>query len=211
VQANKINSKKESGEGEKPEVDNGTSQLMTVLYKYAKKFMEKKGVENISVGVVGFPNTGKSSVINALKNQNITGTGSIPGLTKKMHEVKLNRFIRLLDSPGYMVSAKSDDGEVNYSQILRSCLNVDELEDPFGPVKFLMTQIDKTEILRFYRIGNFDDVETMLETIAQKKGLTEKVEKEKTQKTKKGKVVLSKTSTFVPNKDQAARRFIRDF
>lgn len=211
MQANKINSKKESGEGEKPEVDNGTSQLMTVLYKYAKKFMEKKGVENISVGVVGFPNTGKSSVINALKNQNITGTGSIPGLTKKMHEVKLNRFIRLLDSPGYMVSAKSDDGEVNYSQILRSCLNVDELEDPFGPVKFLMTQIDKTEILRFYRIGNFDDVETMLETIAQKKGLTEKVEKEKTQKTKKGKVVLSKTSTFVPNKDQAARRFIRDF
>jgi len=88
---------------------------MTVLYKYAKKFMEKKELENISVGVVGFPNTGKSSVINALKSSNIAGTGSVPGLTKKMQEVKLNRFIRLLDSPGYMVTAKNNDGDINYS------------------------------------------------------------------------------------------------
>lgn len=149
------------GEPEVAEFDNGSSKLMTVLFKYAKKFIEKKGVENIVVGVVGFPNTGKSSVVNALKNANTTNTGSLPGLTKKLQEVKLNRFIVLVDTPGYMIKqTPSEDGTaVNYAQILRSCLNVDELADPIAPVKYLMGVIEKTEFLRHYRIGSYSNVD----------------------------------------------------
>jgi len=42
---------------------------MGFLFKYARKFAEKKDQESISVGVVGFTNTGKSSLINVLRNK----------------------------------------------------------------------------------------------------------------------------------------------
>ena len=41
----------------------------------------------IRVGVVGFPNVGKSSVINSLKRAQACDTGSVPGMTKQMQEV----------------------------------------------------------------------------------------------------------------------------
>ena len=44
-------------------------KLMGFLFKYARKFAEKKDQESISVGVVGFTNTGKSSLINVLRNK----------------------------------------------------------------------------------------------------------------------------------------------
>jgi len=37
---------------------------MTILFKYAQKFLEKQEKEQITVGVIGFTNVGKSSLIN---------------------------------------------------------------------------------------------------------------------------------------------------
>lgn len=55
---------------------------MTILFKYAKKFAEKKELESITVGVIGMPNVGKSSLINVLKNKPVCGSGSTPFNTK---------------------------------------------------------------------------------------------------------------------------------
>lgn len=49
---------------------------MVLLSKYAMKFEEKKGKEQIVVGVVGFTNAGKSSLINRLKQKVVCPTGS---------------------------------------------------------------------------------------------------------------------------------------
>jgi nuclear GTP-binding protein len=55
---------------------------------------------NITVGVVGFPNVGKSSLINALKKSKATAVNPQPGTTKAMQEVAIERNIIALDSPG---------------------------------------------------------------------------------------------------------------
>jgi ribosome biogenesis GTPase A len=73
---------------------------MTILYKYAKKFLEKKDIEHLTVGVVGMPNVGKSSIINVLRNKVMCATGSNPFVTRNIQEVRLNSMIVLVDSPG---------------------------------------------------------------------------------------------------------------
>lgn len=50
---------------------------------------------------------------------------------------------------------------------------IDEIMFPVEPVQEIMQKVDKTEVLRFYRIPNFETTVQMLENIAIKKGLVE--------------------------------------
>lgn len=57
----------------------GAEKLQKILFSYSKK-TEKK----ITVAIVGFPNVGKSSIINSLKGARATAVGNTPGVTKSM-------------------------------------------------------------------------------------------------------------------------------
>jgi len=85
------------------QAENGSEKLMNILFKYAKKFAEKKEMESITVGVIGMPNVGKSSVINVLKNKPVCASGSTPFNTKAIQEVKLNSMVTLLDCPSILL------------------------------------------------------------------------------------------------------------
>ena len=76
---------------------------MAALFKYAQKFAEKKEQEYISVGVVGMPNVGKSSMINVLRNKPVCATGSTPFVTRGLQEVKLNSHVYIVDTPSIML------------------------------------------------------------------------------------------------------------
>ena len=69
MQASKVKSESEEDE-------EAITKLMKLLFKYAEKFEEKKAKEQIVVGVVGFTNSGKSSLINKLKSKVVCATGS---------------------------------------------------------------------------------------------------------------------------------------
>ncbi|KAI5288522.1 hypothetical protein KEM52_001127 [Ascosphaera acerosa] len=92
----------------------GTSEtLFRALKSYAQSRQLKRAV---SVGVIGYPNVGKSSVINALTarmahpnrggRQGSAGgaaacpTGAEAGVTTSLREVKLDSKLKLIDSPG---------------------------------------------------------------------------------------------------------------
>ena len=78
---------KKEGEDKDEEMDDakdesGRTMLMDVLFEYARKFAEKKEQETIAVGVIGYTNSGKSSVINCLKRRAACPTSSNTFLTK---------------------------------------------------------------------------------------------------------------------------------
>lgn len=57
----------------------------------------------ITVGMVGFPNVGKSSVINALLGAKKVSASSTPGKTKHIQTIALNEVITLCDCPGIVL------------------------------------------------------------------------------------------------------------
>lgn len=60
----------------------GTENLLNILKNYARVDGDQKAKALITVGVIGFPNVGKSSLINSLKRSKAAATGNTPGVTK---------------------------------------------------------------------------------------------------------------------------------
>ena len=54
------------------------------------------------VGLVGFPNVGKSTFINSFAGRAVTKTGNKPGVTKGKQWIRLNKQVELLDTPGIL-------------------------------------------------------------------------------------------------------------
>jgi len=74
----------------------GIKRLRDKIKELAKVVKKDK----IIVGVIGYPNTGKSSLINLLIGKKSAGTGAEAGYTKGLQKLKLTQGILLLDSPG---------------------------------------------------------------------------------------------------------------
>lgn len=90
--------------------------------------------KSITVGVVGLPNVGKSSLINSLKRSHVVNVGATPGLTRTMQEIQLDKNVKLLDCPG-VVMLRSSESDV--SMALRNCKRIEKLDDPIGPGIFI--------------------------------------------------------------------------
>lgn len=133
----------------------GAENLLNVLKNYARVKGHGSAKQLITVGVVGFPNVGKSSVINSLKRQKAAVVGNTPGVTKKMQEISLDKNIVLIDSPGVVLSTN----EQSDSLILRQAIKVEELTDPVRPVEALLNRIENEQLLKFYRIAEFKTAE----------------------------------------------------
>ena len=67
--------------------------------------------ETVIVGILGYPNTGKSSLINILIGKSSTSVSSQAGHTKSMQKLKLADGIFVLDSPGVIPSKEYSTSE----------------------------------------------------------------------------------------------------
>ncbi len=74
---------------------------------------KSKGIVNTTLKamVVGIPNVGKSTFINAFVGKNVATTGNKPGVTKGKQWISINKELELLDTPG-ILWPKFEDQEV---------------------------------------------------------------------------------------------------
>lgn len=88
--------------------------------------------KSITVGIIGLPNVGKSSLINSLKRSHVVNVGATPGLTRSRQEVHLDKNVILLDCPGVvMLKSGSNDASI----ALRNCKRIEKLDDVINPGK----------------------------------------------------------------------------
>jgi len=144
----------------------GADTLMKLLKNYCRNNQIKT---SITVGVVGFPNVGKSSVINSLKRARVCNVGATPGLTKLSQEIHLDKHIRLIDSPG-IVFSRPKSSEESASSVLRNCIKVELVADPIAPVQVILDRCSKESLMVLYTIPYFSDVNDFLVHIARSKG-----------------------------------------
>ena len=93
----KVNSKK----------GGGIKSIQGVIQEACKEKTErdrKRGILNrpVRAMVVGIPNVGKSTFINALAGKACAKTGNKPGVTKGKQWIRLNKSVELLDTPGIL-------------------------------------------------------------------------------------------------------------
>lgn len=83
--------------------DNKSSQVQQ-LVKMIKELMPNKvGTgRQIKVLIMGIPNVGKSTLINALAGRSIAKTGDEPAVTKSQQLIKIDNDIMLYDTPGML-------------------------------------------------------------------------------------------------------------
>lgn len=86
-----------------------------------------------TVGLVGLPNTGKSSVINTLSNTTACSVAPIPGHTKHLATIKLDKKISLIDSPGVVLQKLQTEAE----KVLKNCMKVADVVDPVLAGKYV--------------------------------------------------------------------------
>ncbi|MEM9136760.1 MAG: ribosome biogenesis GTPase YlqF [Cyanobacteria bacterium P01_F01_bin.42] len=63
--------------------------------------------------VLGFPNVGKSALINRLLKRKIAASARKPGVTRQLRWIRVSKEIELLDAPG-VLPAKLEDQEAAY-------------------------------------------------------------------------------------------------
>lgn len=121
------------------------------------------------VGVIGYPNTGKSSFVNALLKTKEATVTTQPGCTKFSEEFNLTENLIVVDSPG-VVFAGTLETKDEPTMILKTMIKIDELSDPYTPVHGILTKIEKQKLLIHYSIPDFQDISEFLASVARKKG-----------------------------------------
>lgn len=142
----------------------GADALLQLLKHYARTGSVRT---SITVGIIGFPNVGKSSVINSLCRVRAAKVGATPGVTKTAQEIHLDKKVKLLDTPG-IVFPKA--GDVSDDIVLRNVVKLEQVADLISPVATILKRCDKSVILSIYKVPDYDTVNEFLVSLARKVG-----------------------------------------
>ena len=136
------------------------------LIKIQSKRLKK---ETINIGIIGYPNTGKSSLINFLSKKSAARTSSEAGYTKGIQKIKLSKGLYLIDTPGIIpVSEKSSTkikDLVKQPQI--GAVTWDKTKNPDLVIHKLMKEYPNV-LEKYYKINAKANSEFLIEKLGKK-------------------------------------------
>ena len=138
-------------------ISSKTRKGSRILRNLIKDYSPEK--QRVYIGLFGYPNTGKSSVINVLVGRGRTRTAPIPGFTRGTQVIRLSRKHYLIDTPGIYYPK-----DKNLLAIL-GAIRPEKLEYPEKAVEYLIEKLPKVFIRESYNI-DFIDLEDLFQKIA---------------------------------------------
>ncbi|KAJ3068755.1 GTPase required for pre-60S ribosomal subunit nuclear export and maturation [Podochytrium sp. JEL0797] len=142
----------------------GKGSLIQLLRQFANLHSDKK---QISVGFVGYPNTGKSSIINTLRNKKVCNVAPLPGETKIWQYITLMKRIYLIDCPGIVYP---DPKDTETDIILKGVVRVENIQQAEDHIAGVLARVRTDYIQRTYEIESWTDHVDFLTQIAKKSG-----------------------------------------
>lgn len=101
----------------------------------------------LTIGCVGFPNVGKSSLLNALMGRKVVSVSRTPGHTKHFQTIFLTENVRLCDCPGLVFPSTTP----RKLQVLMGSYPIAQLREPYASVRFLTERLDLINLLNLRR------------------------------------------------------------
>lgn len=148
----------------------GADSLLGLLKSLTK---DPSMSSNLTVGVVGYPNVGKSSLINSIKRKKVCSVAPTPGHTKMISTIDLDQHLTLLDSPGiFHFALKSTDGwEARAQCLLRNAVRVESMRDPMLPLRYIFMKLSPEFVQQHYQLDHpADSAETWVGLVAKQRG-----------------------------------------
>jgi hypothetical protein len=135
--------------------------------KFDPKPLYREAKGEIVVGILGYPNVGKSSIINALAHKKKVKVSKKSGTTHGIHWIRANDEIKLIDSPG-VIPLKKDD-EVRYGLI--GAMDTERLKNPELVAHAIIELFLDGNRKAFEKFYNVEVGDSSVEEIVEKIGL----------------------------------------
>ena len=156
----------------------GKGNLINLLRQFSRlhnvvnkpKISAKRVIRNaISVGIIGYPNAGKSSLINTLRHETVCKVAPIPGETKVWQYVMLTRSIYLIDCPGVVYDK---EGNNDVQSVLKGIVRVERMGNTckHDIVHAVLEILKEKDVSAKYGIERWSSVDDFLAQLARKQG-----------------------------------------
>lgn len=138
--------------------------MIQLLRQFSQLHSER---QQISVGFIGYPNTGKSSIINTLRKKKVCQVAPIPGETKVWQYITLMKRIFLIDCPGIVPPSTKDSEE---DILFRGVVRVEHVSHPEQYIPGVLRRCQTKHLERTYEISGWNNPTEFIEMLARKQG-----------------------------------------
>lgn len=146
----------EKGEGEGILYDDYGSSEESEAEEEGRSFEDIEQNQSImTLGLVGHPNVGKSSLLNGLVGHKVVSTSRTPGHTKHFQTIFLTPNVRLCDCPGLVFPSVVG----KQLQILSGMYPISQVQEPYSVVGYLVSRVPLVDLLQLVHPLNREDAD----------------------------------------------------